>query len=581
MQRAKTILQKSKGRPPSDDDSFDELAGDALLLNPAQQPMRSSFQSDVPMPEPLRPRSSRAIEKALDKPLPPIPSNEPEGAGYRKKGKPALTIKTTNLKIPAKIEKPPLRPKISNPVLQISEENDNNSALRLINGIREDQSEKAPKTTKEDAELLNRKITTLMQQASAREAQRTPKKRKGNATAEFMSKPSPLQRGKNALSKATRAITDRLNSGRRPVTPNVRRPGPIESSPNSFKAMEYLPETRAPSTTIERRIAEGENLSNTKIQSITGDGSIPRKPLPVYDSMKSRRSSAGSSDNPFSDRNQTEGTISPEVQAELDFDFNKRKGRSKQLDREPFSFDSTAPEVIVKASTDVPQPFKFSNKVSGLAQHPDVMAFSSSPIGYSTPSIRLDPDPKFREQKKASSALKRSPSILDFSFEESEEDEISAEPKPGDGSDASTSVKRKSVKDDVQSKLTPIAAKRLRRSSDISRDDLALENGFRQLETKDMNVLVEKDKNVGSQRPSTADSKVKGLNIFETADRRMPLSSAAALAKRHRLRTRTVTAGRTSIPRPNSILFSRESRAHFRLRDTTDGDTMEIDELQM
>ena len=571
-------MQRSKSRPRSDDDSIDELAGDSLLMNPAQQPLRSSFQSDVPMPEPLRPRSGRATEQDLDKPLPPIPSNERGDQSRLRRGKPALTIKTTNLMIPAKLEKPALRPKISNPVLQNSEDNDNNSALRLISGLHDDHSEKAPKTTTKDAELLNKKITSLMQQASAREAQRSPKK-KEHAKAEFMSKPSPLRRGKDAFAKATRAIAGRLNSGRRPTTPNVRRPGPIESSPSSFKALEYHPEPRARSATIERRIAEGENLSNTKIQSITGDGNIPRKPLPVYESMKSLRRSSDSSGNPFSDGNQTENTISPEVQAGLDFDFNKRKGKGKQLSREPFSFEGTAPEAITTMLTDARQPFNFSNKVSGLAQHPEVMAFSSSPIGYSTPRIRLDPAPENNAQKKVPGTLKRSPSILEFSFEESEEDEISAEPKTSEATDRSMSVKRKSAKDDLRAQLSPTAAKRLRRSPDISKDDLALEDEFRQLDTHDMNVLLEKDKNAKRGRPSTADSKSKGLNIFETAKAKVPLTNAAGLVKRPR--ARTVAAGRTSIPRPNSILFSRESRAHFRLRDTTDGDTMEIDELQM
>lgn len=576
--RARTVVQKSKAHFRSDDDSMDELAGDSLLLNSAQQPMRASFQSDVPMPEPLRPRSGRTIEKALDKPLPPIPSYEPGNEGQPKKSKPALTIKTTNMRIPAKAEKPPLRPKISNPMLQNSEENDNNSALRLINGISEDKSEKAPKTSTKDAEFLNKKITTLMQQASAREAQHAPKAKKARAAAEFMSKPSPLQRGKIALSKATRAIAGRLHSGRRPMTPNIRRPGPIESSPNSFKAFEYYPEPRARSATVERRIAEGENLSSTKIQSITGDGSIPRKPLPVYESMKSQRSSAESLVNPFSDGNQTEATISPKIHAELDFDFNKRKGRSKQFSRAPFSFDDTAPDITSKASTEAPRPPRFSNKVSGLAQHPDVMAFSSSPIGYSTPRTRLDPDPRSHEQKKVPSTLKRSPSILEFSFEESEEEETNAEPQTNNPSDPTMSVKRRNATDDLRSRLGPIVTKRLRRSSDVSRDDLDLLDEFRQLDTHDLNALLN-NKSASLERPTTADSKLKGLNIFETTKGKVPLTSAAALAKRPRVRM--ATAGRTSIPRPNSILFSRESRAHFRLRDTTDGDTMEVDELQM
>lgn len=501
---------------------------------------------------------------------------EPEIQGLPVKSKPALAIKTTNLRVPvtAKGEKPLLRPKISNPVLQKSEDNDNNSALRLVNG------ERGHKTTTKDAEILNKKITDLMQQASALETQRTPKKKKKQyATAEFLSKPSPFQRGKDAFSKATRAITGRLNNGRRPLTPNVRRPGPIESSPSSFVALEYLPEPRARSATIERRVAEGENLSSTKIRNIIGDGSIPRKPLPVYESMKSRRRSFDSADNPFSDGNRTEDTISPEVQAELDFDFNKRKGKGKgkPLTREPFSFEGTESEAISKPSTDAPQPLKFSNKLSGLAQHPDVMAFSSSPIGYSTPRIRLESLPKSHGSRKGAVGLKRSPSILEFSFEESEG--TSTGPNTSDTPEPVGNPKRKSAKDDLRSKLSPTAAKRLRKSSTGSKDDLTLESEFRQLNTRDTNALVEKDKNTKLDRPSTADSNTKGPKVSDSTRHIKTFASAAGIAKRPR--AHTVTAGRTSIPRPNSILFSRESRAHYRLRDTTDGDSMDIDELQM
>ena len=530
------------------------------------------------MPEPLRPKSSRATEKALDKPLPPVPLSEHEDHGQPKRTKPALTVKTTNLRVPTKVEKPPLRPKISNPVLQISEENDNNSALRLINGVPKDTSDKAPKTTTKDAELLNKKITNLMQQASAREAQGTPKKRREQVNAEFISKPSPIQRGKDAFSRATRAIAGRLNSGRRPTTPNIRRPGPIESSPNSFIALEYRAEPRSRSATIERRIAEGENLSNSKIQGIIGDGSIPRKPLPVYESMKSRRSSTNSPDNPFSDGYQSESLVSHEVQAQLDFDFDKRKGKAKQASHKRFPFEDTASERITDASIDASPSFQFSNKISGLAQHPDVMAFSSSPIGYSTPGVRLIPTPNTHDQQKAPGTLKRSPSILEFSFEESEEDEVSAEPKTSNTSDPNGSIKRKSAKYDLHSQLSPAAVKRLRTSSDTSRDDLALEHDFRQLDTRDTNVLLEKDKN-SKARPNTADNNAKGLNMFESAKGKVPLLSAAGLVKRPRARTGVTK--RPSDPRPDSILFSRESRAHYRLRDTTDGDAMEVDELQM
>ncbi|KAL8828015.1 MAG: hypothetical protein Q9191_002832 [Dirinaria sp. TL-2023a] len=574
IERARTVMQRSRARQRPEDDSMDELAGDSLLRNRAREPMRASFQSDAATSEFARPTSHRTAEKDLDKPLPPIPLNE---EGYQQKSKPALTIKTTNFKIlkkSEKPEKPPLRPKISYPVLQDSEDNDNNSALRQVNGSNEPSTSKAPTTTTEDAELLNKKITSIMQQASAREAQQTPKT-KELSKADWIVKPSPLQKSRNAFSKATRAITGRFNSSRRPTTPNVRKPGPIESSPSSFKALEYTPEPRSRSATVERRIAEGGNLSNPKIQGITGGGSIPRKPLPVYESMKSLRRLTGSLDDPFSDGNRTESIISPEMQAGFDFNFNKRKGKAKgaQMDQDTLSTEETPADNNTTTSTDVPRPLKFPRKISGLSEHPNTMAFSSPPIGFSTPRIRLEPPPDPNKDNKANGALKNSPSILEFSFEESESDEISGDHEVSDATDHSMNVKRKSAKNDLRSQLSPPASKRLRRSQDTSRDELTLEDEFRQLDTNDKGVLLDEIKATKRSLPNTANRQQRDTSNHQ------PLTSIAGVAKRSR--ARATAAKRTLIPRPNSIMFSRESRAHFRLRDTTDGATMDIDELQM
>ena len=570
LERARTVMQRSRARQKSDDDSIDELASDSLLRNPARQPVRASFQSDTTTSGFVRPSSGRTVEKDLDKPLPPIPLNE---QGYlQKKGKPALAAKTTNLKIPTKPEKPPLRPKISYPVLQDSEDNDNNTALRQVNRSHRPSISKAPETTAEDAELLSKKISSLMQQASARESQETPKTRE-LPKADWVVKPSPLQKSRNAFSKATRAITGRFNSGRRPTTPNVRKPGPIESSPSSFKALEYTPEPRSRTAAIERRIAEGNNLSNPKIQEITGSGSIPRKPLPVYDSMRSPRRSTESLEDPFSDGNQSEGMISPGVYAEFEVNFSRRKGKGVQVGQDAPSIEGTPAKNSATTSIEVPRPLTFPDKISGLAEHPNPMIFSSPPIGISTPSIHLEPPAEHDTQKKAHGAPKRSPSILEFSFEESESDEISGERKVGDATDHSMSVKRKSAKNDLRSQLSPTASKRPRPSHDTSHDDLSLEYDFRQLDTNDQGLLLDEHNTTKRARPSTANGKQKDTSNHGS------LTSAAGIGKRPR--ARVAAAKRTLIPRPNSILFSRESRAHYRLRDTSDGSTMGMDELQM
>ena len=106
-----------------------------------------------------------------------------------------------------------------------------------------------------------------------------------------------------------------------------------------------------------------------------------------------------------------------------------------------------------------------------------------------------------------------------------------------------------------------------------------LANKLGQMDTKDNGPLIEKDTNTDSGRPATADSKVKGLGKFDAAMRKGLLNGVGDKTKRPKTGTRA--AKRLSIPTPNSILFSRESRAHYRLRDTTDGDSGDIDELQM
>lgn len=559
-------MQRTRGRQKSADDSTDELAGDSLLKNPAQLPIRASFQTTTSHFS--RPNSSKTTEKDLDKPLPPIPLNE---EGYKqKKGRPALTVKTTNLKVPTRPEKPPLRPKISHPVLQQdSEDNDNNTALRQVNGSSVDQSNDGPKNTAKDAELLQQKISNLMQQASAREALQSPEK-KGPTKTDFLVKPSPLQKSRDAFSKATRVIAGRFGNSRRAATPNFRRPGPIESSPSSFKALEYTPEPRSRSPTIERRIAEGENLSNPKIPRITGDGSIPRKPLPIYESMKPQRRSTDSEENPFSDVNHTDPLHSSP--SEFDFNFSRQRRNVKVSDEASGIIAGASNDDTTTTSVDLhPQPLQFSNKISGLAQHPDTMVFSSSPIGASTPRIRLEPVPAPRVDKKAQGSLKRTPSILEFSFEESQSDDSTAEPKSNDAADHSMSVKRRSAKPDLRSQLSPTASKRPRRSHDNDYDDLGLEIEFRQLSTSDNGTSV--------SQYSTANRMGKNIGTSEAEKVRRPLASAVGIAKR--TKARTAHARRSLIPRPNSIMFSRESRAHFRLRDTTDGDTMDLDELQM
>lgn len=549
--RAKSALQNSKTRQMMDDDSLDDLAGDPLLTDQAQQPTRNSFQSDVATSELSKTKSSRTIAEDRNKPLPPIPASRPsKESSAPNAARSVLTSKSTNFKISRKAEILPARPKISNPVLQDSEDNDHNSALKAIKGTAGGKNTTGLQTTIDEAENLSRKISTLMQQAAAREAEKASQLKELSMNAS--NKASPLQKSKLALSKATKVLTSRFsNSGRRPSP----------SSSSSLVGFEYPGEPKTSLDNIQRR------------DTAAGSG-IPRKPLPVYDSMRSVRQSSDSLQDPFSDGHGTAGQPPPEVHVEFDVDFDKHKRKGKKSNEDQaVSHQTTFNDDTIPTGS----PSRFSNKISGLAQHPNTMIFSSPPIGSSTPLSRLYPSIGSLDGSPLPSKMAQTPSILEFSFEESDEDD-NLELKNSRPTDQSLSVKRKNAKEDLRAQLSPLS-KRARKGRDTPTDEGGLMGEIKQPDSVDDAPLIEKDKRTKSGRPATADSKINDSGIIEGVMDKGSLSGIGEKFKRPR--ARTTAAKRLSIPTPNSILFSRESRAHYRLRDTTDGDNFDVDELHI
>ena len=558
-----SAMQKSRDRQRSEDDSADELAGDPLLDNPAQQPVRSSLQSDKPDSQYSRTRSNTTLGDSRNKPLPAIPAtNSSGGLNHSMDARGPLTSKSTNRKITRKAAEAPARPNISHPVLQNSEDNDHNSALRAVYGPSNKHGTKEPQTSISDAEILSRKISSLMQQAAAREAEQASKLK--DASVASVSKVSPLQRSKAALSKATQAIAGRFSNPRRSSVSQARQPGADEPSSDGLLGFEYQAESKKSSDILGRENAVGSG--------------VPRKPLPVYESMRSLDPSPESSQNPFSDIDQGNDQISPALRSDFEVNFNKRKckgdvpsGKQRQIrgsslkNRESANLDSrSSPE--------------FLTRISGLSQHPDTLVFSSPPLCSSTPSARLKPPISSPDTSWLNSTA-QPPSVLDFSFEESDEDVSGLDDR--EPFDRNLSAKRKSAKEDLRSQLSP-SSKRARKSSNTSQGQTDLTSKLKQMDTKDSGPLIEKHQNSIVDRPATQDCKKKGLGIFETAkDIR---SQDRAGDKTKRTRACTNTGQRLSIPTPNSILFSRESRAHYRLRDTSDHvdhGSDDLDELQI
>lgn len=478
------------------------------------------------------------------------------------------------------------KPKISSPILQEPQSSLAGPSLSRPGTSHTTQSIFGTQTSTADAAKLSKKISNLMQQAAAQELQT---KQKAAIYAAESAKLSPFEKSKKAFVKATRAIKERLSSSSSSSISNdkpfnTRRLGSIGRSssggwepPPQYESQEELTRGR-----LDRRIAEGENLSNPKIQKLTGDGNIPRKPLPVYESMRSRSQHSGS-DNPFSDADGEDGHLSPEDYSGFDFEFSKRKHKGKAVRASmPVMEQVDGPSEQSDQHLAVPKSTsRFSNMISGLAQHSNTEYFSSSPVGYSTPRIRLEPQPPANGNKATAGALQRSPSILEFSFEGQSEDASSEPQSPKTrASEGSMSVKRKGATEDLRSQVAP-ANKKLKTDSMSSKDDAGLAAEIGQLATgDDRGLLSLESTNATVAGPDRNTSKRKGMSIFDLSKGKLPEGTGEDEAKKPW--TRAIASKRSSIVRPSSVLFSRgrESRAGMQRLEQADGDDMDIDELQ-
>ena len=570
-------------------DSPDELANSALLDEQSTQLMRPSTHGSTTETMLARSKSNGSATDTLDKPLPSIPSRGTAAdSAQSKPTKSALAPKTTNLKVPSKSGMQNSKLKVSDAILYRGPQNDlqprpskTGRDSRSIDHIA------SPKTSTVDAAELSKKITDLMHQSAAKASKkRSSRKDSIRTDTSTSSRPSPLERSKTAFIKATQAIAGRLSNSTEKTIKTKRKGDVLLDSSDDLphpKTGFLPPMSRG---RLDRRIAEGENLSSPKILNMMGGGHvIPRKPLPVYESMKTLKTQFSQMEDPFSDSIDTERAVTPpnsvDIDIGLDIDFSRRK--NKRVSRnEGFPFrglnHTTSAFNFEPSLSTAEAPSKFSNSISGLAQHPDVEIFSSSPVGFSTPRIRLEPRPDAEGKKRLTGVLMRTPSILDFSFEDYQSEE--GEPAtPAGGSQAtdhehSLSVKRKSAKEDLRAQMRP-SNKSPRRNSDASTEDL-LTAHISQQDTHNYQPLSTQDSNTKITHTNKVTRKAKGMSMFDTGTRGKAPPAAGIP------RSRSATGNQSlSISRPTSILFSRESRAHTRKLSTPKGDSMDIDELQM
>ena len=599
LREPRTSLQKSKNQGGLDDSSGDELGHNTVALAGSRQPNRlPPLQSvgHIAKDEIIRPESGKSADlmvEDINKPLPPVPpSKAPKDQSHNGQNRSALRNKSTNSKVSKPGAKRVVRPNISPPMLL---ETTNPAAHYLaIAGptTGTTHSISSSKASRTKALELSRNVSTLMAEATSQEEQT---RMRADIYAKESAQLSALERSKKAFVNASRLIKEQLNSGSHESSPKLKRPKANRHSSyhelgSLGSPMKYgLPQEISPAR-LDRRIAEGHNLSNPKIISITGDANIPRKPLPVYESMRSRSERSASVDDPFSDSKEPGSPVGNEEYSQSNPDSSESRDASKGERAKGIKLPSQAQVQIdasskaMKEHTDIAQtPSRFSNMVSGLAQHPETMLFSSPPIGHSTPRTRLESQSTARDGLHDLNPLEHEASVSDPKSRYWDNEGASNSggtchsAKASDGSNLS--IKRKGGTEDLRAQQA-LPTKKSKMDSADSEDDLGLTIGIRGLETGNERIpLSPKSSNKGDIRSGQNAYKRKGMSIFDLgkgkASERKDLDDGPEPRAR-------------SYPRRSSITLSR-SKLFSRARGSRNGahryaelvsDSMDIDELQ-
>ena len=580
-------MSRPCSRAKKESDGVDELANalldDTTLSLAASSPQKKHTSADISTPV-----SPRSTVEVLNKPLPSLPqASSLSERQLNEKTMPALKSKTTKLKVTEKGKSRPTKLDISSPIpiVQAQDSGSDSNPLGNKQTGRTGQDISGSQTSTIDAALLSSKISNLimMNEAAAARAQnsRNQPQSKGSTKPEKKQKLPPLQRSKNVLAKAKKAIADRLSSStERQAKRKENEPKPLDSTLDDAPISQSKFDPEAYRIRHGRRVAEGNNLGNAKIQAIMGDGKIKRKPLPVYESMKSLTRLSDSTHDPCSDESVMDDSFTSKELSGFDFDFDRRGGERVSVQSQeglPNGVDTMTGSPIEVSLKNTGQDSRFSEMISGLAQHSDTEYFSSSPIDVSTPPILLGSRSDFKGESKSTSDLALSPSLLDFSFEEySDDDEDVFTHKDGEAELRASSLKRKAAKVDLRSGPAP-APKKSRKDQLFFVEDLTLTTKTGKLDTEERQALSTKDVNKKMGKFDKDGYKAKGLGIFEVGK-----GKEKTIDEAPKLQSRTGFGKRSSLPRPASTAIGlgiQGTAKHFVY--APEGDSMSLDELQM
>lgn len=404
-----------------------------------------------------------------------------------------------------------------------------------------------PATTSADATHMERRITNLQNLAKQQNNMETANFKNGD-------KLSSLCRSKSMLLYAKQAVVRRFSS-------SAEKEAKMKA-PDNTSLLDISPNDPDDQNRINRRIAEGKNLGSPKVQYLTGDGCVPRKPLPTYKSTESLRSD--SSDDPFLDTTRIEGYVrSSYSQSNPDVDLSQHKNK-----RASIRIDSAHPP---------PMP-KFSRTLSGLAQHGQVDIFSSSPVGSSTPRSRLEPQIDTDGKRGVTDTSDYRPSVVDFlSIDWGESDSE----QPEHYCEVTGQQQKTTARALCTSRLhrTPKAEK----GADFTTEDSSLSRIFGDPPKEHAPVLAPKHTNRNIPRASR-DTNGTGLGIFYTGKGDAPLTDDTGILSKPARNRLAKSVKRSYIPKPvkaasDPLRSERETRTISPHDCTRDGETS-MDELQ-
>ncbi|MCJ1433661.1 hypothetical protein MMC27_003025 [Xylographa pallens] len=368
---------------------------------------------------------------------------------------------------------------------------------------------------------LGNKVSSLRQHVNVEEQNAPPvQPLVKHREAKHLFKAPRLQKGREMFARAKRAISERLSSSASSKEDlkwhKANHDIYVLQSPSSAGTVNEkyrFNDNDANLQRLNRRLAEGANLSNPKIKALTGDGSVVRKPIPVHNGMKSPMHWSDSLEDPFSDEQlSNHGTPSPGlVDPNIGGSGPEMRLARRTSTHEPLLPSSQLIVPIKKLSIcNIPEDRQYSDQLSGLRQHSDVRFFSSSPVGFSTPRYRLGPEVNMSGEKRLSVVQVSEPSLLDPKCDGSSEDEISRLPTLPKltFNKSDLSLKRKNATIDQSVEPTPIIKKAKTEMSQLT-SNLAMLNrsNGRPLGVRDRNQIV--------SRIPVASGTDRGLQIFQ------------------------------------------------------------------